>query len=161
MIRFTILICVLNIFVCLAPAQESGVALIGVTDQNNQHHLYAVSFSILTKVLASNSNVVCRLFIGEVTHSDCPDSKWSGADCFQCGDKSDNVICSHDVVIGYLLGRANDVSPEVLGEAQRYPDKFPEWKAIKDELVKEPKLITELKPDSDAAKKFWSVMSGK
>ena len=148
-------------FVCLAAAQDSATALIGVTTGNNEYHLFAVSLRIVHKVVASSSNVVSRLFLGKVTHSDCCDPQWKGADCFQCCDSPRHVVCSHNVVIGYLIGRIKGVTLADWTEAQKSPAQFPDWAEINEAITKDPKLIIELDPKSKDAMEFWNAMMEK
>jgi hypothetical protein len=154
MIRFATMLVVLTGSFCQLLAQESPV-LIGTTNrEKHDQHLYAVARSIVDEVAKSQANVVSRIFILQVTKSDCCDPISIGGHCFQCCDNPNHVICTNYGTVGYIMGRIKAVSKNDWEQAQRTEFKeVKEWASIAQQLEKQP--VQEVSPESPDAKKFW------
>jgi hypothetical protein len=94
MTRLAVIFAVMTCALCSAQDQQQpeGV-LIGITNiKEREQHLYSVAMPIIERVAGADSNLVCRIFISKVTHSDCCDPVWLGGDCFRCCDNPNHVV---------------------------------------------------------------------
>jgi hypothetical protein len=158
MMRLTTAIAVLCIVLCSAKGQRSEKTLIGTTDfDKHEQHLYAVDLSIVQSVARSESNLVSRIFIFEVTKSDCCDPHSVGGKCFQCCDDPKHVVCTNSSPVRDILGRIKNVGESEWENAQRsHFSQVLEWRAINSALEANP--AREVSPESTEALRFWEEM---
>jgi hypothetical protein len=143
---------------CPLRAQQPLGALIGTTDSGRlKQHLYVVAFPIVERVARAKSNLVSRIFISNVTNSDCCNPICLGGDCFQCCDSSDHIVCTQSALLGYILGRINAVSESDWEKAQGSGFKeVAEWTPISSLLKAKP--VQEISANTPDAMQFWSRM---